>query len=459
MAALKAVSTVGFSGGSESFTSLLLTPTGSPSQILKVGVGGGADFLVINASFSGIGRVVFASGATFGDGISGTYGQFSTGVALGLATNADLSSSTVFQAETDATTYVRIKSHATNQYSILSLSHSRGSKASPTVLADGDVIGYMSFEGYKTSGYAEGAAYQVLAKGAWATNYGTLHRWYAVNSGTDSLAEKMRLEDGSLMVGTATYNSSYLLNVNGAANFAGALTVDPGATGLVATLGNTKKLYVYDGSTYIALMDATAAGGRGIYMNATSTVLTYSTGVAGLALDGSGNVAIPTGKLIVTASLNDLVGGFVNNDATNGYGLAVRSEGTAASHYNQQWTNIDGTTVYGAISTATGQVGYWAIGGSVSGTLANRLWVNGRVSIGSGYDNTAAPTDGLLVKGNCSFIGSVLVGTSVTTGAPSGGTAGAWKFGIRVAAASVLDTTQYIQLDVGGTLYKLAVAA
>lgn len=52
--------------------------------------------------------------------------------------------------------------------------------------------------------------------------------------------------------------------------------------------------------------------------------------------------------------------------------------------------------------------------------------------------------------------GLVLIG-SLTTSAPTTGTAGAWKMGIRVAATVALDTTQYIQLDVGGTLYKLAV--
>ncbi|CAB4147483.1 hypothetical protein UFOVP1020_24 [uncultured Caudovirales phage] len=48
--------------------------------------------------------------------------------------------------------------------------------------------------------------------------------------------------------------------------------------------------------------------------------------------------------------------------------------------------------------------------------------------------------------------------SSVTTGAPTTGTAGAWKMGIRVAATVILDTTQYVQLDIGGTLYKLAIA-
>jgi hypothetical protein len=47
----------------------------------------------------------------------------------------------------------------------------------------------------------------------------------------------------------------------------------------------------------------------------------------------------------------------------------------------------------------------------------------------------------------------------VRTSAPSGGTAAAWKFGARVAATVALDTTQYIQLDVGGTLYKIGIVA
>jgi len=48
---------------------------------------------------------------------------------------------------------------------------------------------------------------------------------------------------------------------------------------------------------------------------------------------------------------------------------------------------------------------------------------------------------------------------SAKTGAPSTGQAGAWKFGILVTATSVFDTTRYIQLDIGGTLYKVAVCS
>ena len=46
---------------------------------------------------------------------------------------------------------------------------------------------------------------------------------------------------------------------------------------------------------------------------------------------------------------------------------------------------------------------------------------------------------------------------SIKTAAPTTGTAAEWKLGSRVAAAVALDATQYIELDVGGTLYKLAI--
>lgn len=55
--------------------------------------------------------------------------------------------------------------------------------------------------------------------------------------------------------------------------------------------------------------------------------------------------------------------------------------------------------------------------------------------------------------------GVLTVTGSLNTGTPSGGTSGAWKLGVRVAATVALDTTQYIELDVGGTLYKLGVVA
>lgn len=54
---------------------------------------------------------------------------------------------------------------------------------------------------------------------------------------------------------------------------------------------------------------------------------------------------------------------------------------------------------------------------------------------------------------------SVSAGTFMQTGAPSGGSAGNWKFGIAVTTSALVpSTTVYVQLDVGGTLYKMLTA-
>jgi hypothetical protein len=51
---------------------------------------------------------------------------------------------------------------------------------------------------------------------------------------------------------------------------------------------------------------------------------------------------------------------------------------------------------------------------------------------------------------------AALESASLKTDAPTGGTSGTWKLGVRVAATTLLDTTQYIEVDIGGTLYKVA---
>ncbi len=56
-----------------------------------------------------------------------------------------------------------------------------------------------------------------------------------------------------------------------------------------------------------------------------------------------------------------------------------------------------------------------------------------------------------------STTGNAVLTGSLTTGAPTSGTAAAWKLGTVVTGVtSTFVTTNYIQLDVGGTLYKLA---
>lgn len=63
----------------------------------------------------------------------------------------------------------------------------------------------------------------------------------------------------------------------------------------------------------------------------------------------------------------------------------------------------------------------------------------------------------LAITGTANVSG-VVTALSYTSGNPNGGTAASWKFGVRVSGASVLDATQYLQVDVAGTLYKVCIA-
>jgi hypothetical protein len=78
------------------------------------------------------------------------------------------------------------------------------------------------------------------------------------------------------------------------------------------------------------------------------------------------------------------------------------------------------------------------------------------------WDNT---NNDLVFLASGSGVGDLILNTngkatfsnSIKTAAPTTGTAAEWKLGSRVAAAVVLDTTQYIEVEVAGTFYKLAI--
>jgi hypothetical protein len=53
--------------------------------------------------------------------------------------------------------------------------------------------------------------------------------------------------------------------------------------------------------------------------------------------------------------------------------------------------------------------------------------------------------------------GDAILTGSITTGAPTSGTAAAWKLGTKVATSVQLDTGNYIEVEVGGTFYRLAI--
>ena len=137
------------------------------------------------------------------------------------------------------------------------------------------------------------------------------------------------------------------------------------------------------------------------------------------------------------------------NWANTGAGSAIS---TTAGSFLQQGTNTasSGNPAAFMVNPTWNQTG---TAGSYD-FLINRT----NTALGSGSHYLIDAMVASVSKFAVTTAGNLTLAGSITTGAPVTGTAGAWKLGIRVAAAVVFDATQYIQLDVAGTLYKVAIA-
>lgn len=149
-----------------------------------------------------------------------------------------------------------------------------------------------------------------------------------------------------------------------------------------------------------------------------------------------------------------LTGQLSINGSGSTYGLKVGADQTNPITMFYQGSNIAGllggtTTTQLFVFSEKNGTNNRRLNLTCSASLASIIsdWDSGAIpfGFGAGSAHWQVSTSGHLVAQG---------GYSVTTGAPSGGTAAAWKFG---AAASVSPTSpnRTIELDVGGTIYYL----
>jgi hypothetical protein len=155
-----------------------------------------------------------------------------------------------------------------------------------------------------------------------------------------------------------------------------------------------------------------------------------------------------SGNLTVSGTGNNIFnsgGGNVLIGTTTDGGQRLQVNGTATFAGDVTISASTGT-YYGGTSTGAGGFSnnnasaYLLAYGSSNVTYPSQLQFNAGGAVALRIDGSQ----------NATFAGNI------KTAAPSGGTAGAWKLGVRVAATTTLDTTQYLQVDIGGTLYKVA---
>lgn len=160
------------------------------------------------------------------------------------------------------------------------------------------------------------------------------------------------------------------------------------------------------------------------------------------------------------------------NADTAGYGMYCESSGgslriaryTSSAFNSPTMTMTAGGNVLIGTTTDAGQKLQVNGDGNFSGVL-NVTGTNA-FAIGSlsgtqriQYGSSAANSFTLITAANAFanlYTADIIAAGSIKTAAPTTGTAANWKLGSRVAATVVVNTTEYIEVDIGGTLYKLA---
>jgi hypothetical protein len=239
-------------------------------------------------------------------------------------------------------------------------------------------------------------------------NTGTVtytNRWGVYQEGSSDL----NYFAANVLIGSST-NSGQALQVTG--------------TGIISS-SLTAASFIPSGSTVPT---------NGLYLPTTNTIAFATNGSERIRISSSGNVGLGTSSVTDFGSSYTVLDVF--NSSVGGYILARNPNVTG---------QISVDSIGMSVQTRTNH----HIDFTPNNNPCMRIFTTGNVLISTGGGSDAGFK--LDVNGTGRF------SSSITTGAPSGGTAAAWKFGSRVAAAVALSTTQYIELDVGGTLYKLAI--
>jgi hypothetical protein len=249
--------------------------------------------------------------------------------------------------------------------------------------------------------------------------------------GTSSPAARLTVEGASTVIGQTNVSARFSDNFNST-----LLISHPASTSATATITGNEQLGFATGSVgSIAERMRITSGGN---------VLIGTTTDAGqkLQVNGSGffgnsvEVNLNQNALTRVALVN-------NSTATGAYvetTLQVGASGAGGAFGKFGPT----TTTYKTITGNTTYVYNNSIGGDIA--LLND---NGSGKI------TMAVVSGI-AQWTLTSGGNIEQTGSIKTGAPTTGTAAAWKLGSRVAATVVVNTTEYIEVDIGGTLYKLA---
>ncbi|MFY7885035.1 MAG: hypothetical protein ACOVOV_09355, partial [Dolichospermum sp.] len=264
-----------------------------------------------------------------------------------------------------------------------------------------------------------GTVAQTVIRGAWDGSATTDAYMSFLTRGSNSVQERMRITSGGeLLINTTTDAGDFKLQVSGNAYVSGSVGIGSTSTsnGLLTIAGTAPRAIN---------MAATFTGGTsrfGILQNNT-----INSDVTSSAVNNYSQFATQAAAFTLTTASHYTIAGI-----TIGAGSSVTNQiGYRATNITEATNNYG---FYGEIASGTGR---WNL--YMAGTANN--YMNGNLGIG-----VTTPTEKLEVNG------------AIKTAAPSGGTAKPWKLGGVQSTTIVLDDGAYVDVEIDGVAYKLALA-
>jgi hypothetical protein len=282
----------------------------------------------------------------------------------------------------------------------------------------------------------------------------------------------VNLGSHSLVIGGASVDATRSMVINGNVRVSDQSNI-VAVTGIVGSVSINRVMFHAENVTpwTPTLSTDTALYGMWAAPNVAPTATTFSmtaTGLYGvpvvsssavgarLSITGTNTGAYRTSSNDLSSyASNSLIG--IRNAAGNYLGppgsiVTGTAYGILNSIYNFNGTITTAYGYYGGVNVGTGSgsanpvIGtYYAIR-LVAPSFAN----GGSITTEWGISQESTTALNYLA-------GATTFGSSIQTAAPTGGTAAPWKLGSVVTGiAATLVTTSYLQVDVGGTLYKLA---
>lgn len=308
-------------------------------------------------------------------------------------------------------------------------------------------------------------AANATATGATVTNITSIST--AASSGSSTVRT---FANSSNVVGTVrSYSATSGGSTMGVTNTSTVNFLASGSSALGVMFGATTNIPAYFGINNAEIFRLT---GTTLRMSATNLLTFGGTSLSTIGVSADTTAGIlqlisPTSGTITLTTANALsltLSGGAAATITGGAGNMTIAAGTGNSRTMALQTTTSGGTattfLSGDATQNTTLAGNLTLGASTSSITG----AAGNMTVTAGTGNSRTLTLRTTTSGGTATAALTLdatqggtFGGSITTSAPNGGTAAAWKLGTVVTGiTATMVTTNYIQLDVAGTLYKLA---